>query len=116
LPAADGVAARVALGGSLAVRLPGVSPAAELARRYGRPLSATSANLPGAPPAVHSAAVTAAFAQAIAQGALLVLAGASPGGAPSTVVSVSEAGYAVARVGAVTIAELDAIAKHTRNA
>jgi tRNA threonylcarbamoyl adenosine modification protein (Sua5/YciO/YrdC/YwlC family) len=116
LPAAEGVAARVAQGGSIAVRLPGASPAAELARRYGRPLSATSANLPGAPPAVHSAAVAAGFAHAIAQGVLLVVAGASPGGAPSTVVSVSEGAYAVARVGAVTIAELDAIAKHARNA
>jgi L-threonylcarbamoyladenylate synthase len=115
LPAAQGVAARVALGGSLAVRLPGASPAAELARRYGRPLSATSANLPGAPPAVHSGAVAAAFAHAVAQGGLLVLAGASPGGAPSTVVSVSERDYAVARVGAVAIADLDAIAKHARN-
>jgi L-threonylcarbamoyladenylate synthase len=116
LPAAEGVAARVAQGGSLAVRVPGASPAAELARRYGRPLSATSANLPGAPPAVHSTEVAATFARAIAQGALRVVAGASPGGAPSTVVSVSEAGYAVARVGAVTIAELDAIAKRARNA
>jgi L-threonylcarbamoyladenylate synthase len=116
LRAADGVAARVALDGSLAVRLPGASPAAELARRFGRPLSATSANLPGAPPAVHSDAVAASFTHAIAQGVLLVLAGTSPGGAPSTVVTVSEAEYAVARVGAVPIADLDAIAKHARNA
>ncbi len=50
LPAAEGVAARVAQGGSLAVRVPGISPAAELARRYRRPLSATSANLPRRPP------------------------------------------------------------------
>lgn len=116
LPAADRVAARVALDGSLAVRLPGASPAAELARRYGRPLSATSANLPGAAPAVHSDQVAAAFADAIAQGALLVVPGASPGGAPSTVVTVSEGQYAVARVGRVPIADLDAIAKHARNA
>jgi L-threonylcarbamoyladenylate synthase len=116
LPAAEGVAARVAQGGSLAVRLPGASPAAELVRRYGRPLSATSANLPGAPPAVHSAAVAAAFADAIAQGVLFVLAGASPGGAPSTRVSVSEREYAVARAGSVPIADLDSIAKHARNA
>ena len=116
LPAADTVAARVAQGGSLAVRLPGASPAAELARRFGRPLSATSANLPGAPPAVHSDAVAVAFAHAIAQGALLVVPGASPGGAPSTVVSVSERQYAVARIGRVPIADLDAIAKHARDA
>ncbi|MEO7038166.1 MAG: L-threonylcarbamoyladenylate synthase [Polyangiaceae bacterium] len=116
LPAALSVAPRVALGGSLAVRLPGASPAAELARRFGRPLSATSANLPGEPPAVASEAVRLAFAHAIAQGALLVMPGKSPGGAPSTVVRVSEADYAVARVGAVPIAALDSIAKQSRNA
>ncbi len=110
LPAAASVSSRVALDGTLAVRLPGASPAAELARRFGRPLSATSANLPGAPPAVHSRAVEASFAQAIAQGVLLVLDGESPGGAPSTVVSVSEANYAVARIGAVPISKLSEIA------
>lgn len=116
LPAAAEVSPRVALDGSLAVRVPGASPAAELARRFGRPLSATSANLPGEPPAVSSDTVTATFAQAIALGTLLVVAGNSPGGAPSTVVRISETGYAVARVGAVPIAALDSIAKQSRNA
>jgi L-threonylcarbamoyladenylate synthase len=111
LPASAAVPGRVALDGSLASRLPGLSPAAELVRRFGRPLTATSANLPGAPPAVHSAAVAASFANAIAQGALLVLTGTSPGGAPSTVVRVSEAGYAVTRLGSVAASALDAIAK-----
>ena len=111
LPAAANVAARVALDGSLAVRLPGASPAAELARRFGRSLSATSANLPGAPPARMSIEVETAFATAIAQGGLFVLAGESPGGAPSTVVLVSETAYAVARVGAVPQAALEAVAK-----
>ena len=111
LAAAPTVSPRVALDGSLAVRVPGPSPAAELVRRFGRPLSATSANLPGAPPAVHSAAVEESFGDAIAQGVLLVVAGESPGGAPSTVVRVSEAEYAVARVGAVPVAALDEIAK-----
>jgi len=111
LAAAPSVAARVALDGSLAVRLPGASPAAELARRFGRPLSATSANLPGAPPATRSAEVEAAFPEAIARGMLFVLRGESPGGAPSTVVRVSEDGYAVARVGAVPPSALEEIAK-----
>ena len=111
LPAAPRVAARVALDGSLAVRLPGTSPAADLARRFGRPLSATSANLPGAPPATRSAAVESAFASAVANGTLLVLSGESPGGAPSTVVRVSESDYAVARAGAVPPSQLDEIAR-----
>ncbi|MEI9950960.1 MAG: L-threonylcarbamoyladenylate synthase [Pseudomonadota bacterium] len=111
LPAAASVAARVALDGSLAVRLPGASPAAELARRFGRPLSATSANLPGAPPATRAAAVEAEFAGAVAQGVLFVLSGESPGGAPSTVVRISEGDYAVARVGAVPQSVLEKIAR-----
>jgi len=111
LPAAPSVAARVALDGTLAVRLPGASPAASLATLFGRPLSATSANLPGAPPATLSAQVEAAFAEAIAQGTLFVLSGESPGGAPSTVVRISEADYAVARVGAVPPSLLEEIAK-----
>lgn len=111
LPAAPGVAARVALDGSLAVRLPGECAAAELARRFGRPLSATSANLPGAPPTTRSAAVEAAFPEAVARGVLFVLSGESPGGAPSTVVRVSETDYAVARVGAVPPLALDEIAQ-----
>jgi L-threonylcarbamoyladenylate synthase len=110
LPAAGGVSARVALDGTLAVRVPGASPAAELVHRFGRPLSATSANLPGAPPAVHSVAVLASFAEAIAQGVLLVLEGESLGGAPSTVVRVSEGEYAVARLGAVPVSALNEIA------
>ncbi|HYP98750.1 MAG TPA: L-threonylcarbamoyladenylate synthase [Polyangiaceae bacterium] len=111
LPAASSVHPRVALDGSLAVRLPGASPAAEIARRFGRPLSATSANLPGAPPATRSEAVEVAFVDAIARGELFVLSGESPGGAPSTVVRVSEGIYAVARVGAVSPSVLEEIAK-----
>lgn len=111
LPASASVAERVALAGSLAVRLPGPCPAAELVRLFGRPLSATSANLPGAPPALRSAAVETAFASAIAGGELLVLDGESPGGAPSTVVAVDGEEYRVARVGAVPISALDAIAR-----
>jgi L-threonylcarbamoyladenylate synthase len=111
LPAAEGVAARVALDGSLAVRLPGASPAAEIARRFARPLSATSANLPGAPPATRSAEVEAAFVEAIARGLLFVVPGESPGGAPSTVVRVSESSYAVARIGAVPPSVLEEISK-----
>ncbi len=117
LPASSKVAARVALDGTLAVRLPGACAAAELAAHFGRPLSATSANLPGAPPATHSTAVEAAFAAAIELGTLLVLPGESPGGAPSTVVAVSGEAYRVARVGAVPVSALDAIAnERTRGA
>jgi L-threonylcarbamoyladenylate synthase len=114
LPASERVVSRVALDGSLAVRLPGASAAAELCTRFGKTLSATSANLPGAPPATRSDQVEAEFSNAIADGRLYVLSGASPGGAPSTVVSVNGAAYQVARIGAVAISALDAIANARR--
>ncbi|HWZ88039.1 MAG TPA: Sua5/YciO/YrdC/YwlC family protein, partial [Polyangiaceae bacterium] len=117
LPASSAVIARVALDGSLAVRLPGGCAAAELCTRFGRPLSATSANLPGAPPATSSAHVAEAFRAAVEHGQLYVLTGASPGGAPSTVVTVTGQSYAAARVGAVPLSALDAIANgRTRDA
>jgi L-threonylcarbamoyladenylate synthase len=109
LPASAAVNARVALDGTLAVRLPGKSPAAELAFRHGRPLSATSANQPGDPPATHSATVAAVFANAVAGDRLYVLPGKSPGGAPSTLVVVDREHFRVVRVGAVPVAALDAI-------
>ena len=114
LPASPAVNERVVLADSLAVRLPGASPAAELARRLGRPLSATSANLPGAPPAIESATVQATFVEAIRDGRLFVLEGESPGGSPSTVVRVSDDEYAVLRPGRVAISALDAIAQAHR--
>lgn len=117
LPASDSVSLGVAEGGTVAVRLPGASVASELATRFGRPLSATSANLPGAPPATHSTAVEAAFAGAVERGELLVMPGSSPGGAPSTVVVVTGGTYRVARVAAVPISALAAIAiEHARGA
>jgi len=111
LPAAPWIEARVAREGTIAVRLPGESPAAEIARRVGRPLSATSANLPGQPPATRSSEVEAVFADALTEGRLLVLRGDSPGGAPSTVVSVSGNEYRVDRAAAVPTSVLDAVAR-----
>ncbi len=101
LAARAGVDARLLLDGRISVRLPGDSPAADLARAFGRPLSATSANLPGAPAATRSEAVRASFADAVRDGRLLVVDGSSPGGAPSTVVVVDGEAASIVRDGAV---------------
>lgn len=98
LPAAREVDARLTLEHRIGVRLPGPSPAAELARRFGRPLTATSANPPGSAPATTAAAVRAAFGQRAAEG-LCILVQDAPGGAPSTVVVVGRSQLRVARVG-----------------
>ena len=86
LSLASGVDARLGLDGRLAVREPGASPARELVRAYGRPLTATSANLPGEPPATTAEAVERAFPQAVKDGLLTVWRDPAPGGLPSTVV------------------------------
>jgi tRNA threonylcarbamoyl adenosine modification protein (Sua5/YciO/YrdC/YwlC family) len=88
LPARFGVDARLTLEGSVAVRLPGASPAAELARLFRRPLTATSANPPGEPPALISEEVERSLSPALEAGLLLVAPGVSPGGLPSTLLSV----------------------------
>ncbi|HEY3496774.1 MAG TPA: L-threonylcarbamoyladenylate synthase [Polyangiaceae bacterium] len=109
LPVAAGVDARIALEGTVAVRLPGASPAAELARAFGKPLSATSANLPGEPPATRSEQVLASFPSAVEAGRLLVVPGESPGGAPSTVVVFHSAGIRVSREGRIATSALASV-------
>lgn len=103
---------RLTLGGSIGVRLAPPSPAATLAAAFGFPLTATSANPPGEPPAALASDVEGAFAAQIAQGSLLVLPGRSPGGLASTVVTVSAAGAKIARPGAVPAEALAAVAGH----
>jgi len=99
--AAAGLDARLTVDERVAVRLPGESPASELARAFDRPVTATSANLPGSPPAVHSSEVEHAFAEAIADGRLVVAHGQSPGGLPSTLVAVDPGATRLLRQGAV---------------
>jgi len=101
LRAAASLDARLVLDGRIAVRLPGASPAAELVRAYGRPLTATSANLPGEPPATTAEAVERSFPRALEDGTLTVWRDASPGGAPSTMVVVEGERARIAREGAV---------------
>lgn len=101
LRAAPALDARLLLDARIAVRLPGASPAAELVRAYGRALTATSANLPGEPPATTAEAVTRSFPRATEDGTLTVWRDASPGGAPSTMVVVEGDRAWIAREAAV---------------
>ena len=80
---------RLTLDGRVAVRVAGPSPAAELARRFGKPLTATSANPPGEPAALTSEEVERTLRPALEAGLLFVFPGTSPGGLPSTLVSLA---------------------------
>jgi L-threonylcarbamoyladenylate synthase len=106
LRAAASLDTRLVLEGRIAVRLPGASPAAELVRAYGRALTATSANLPGEPPATTAEAVERSFPRALEDGTLTVWRDASPGGAPSTMVVVEGERARIAREGAVARAKV----------
>ncbi|MDH3818172.1 MAG: L-threonylcarbamoyladenylate synthase, partial [Myxococcales bacterium] len=50
LAARSGLSPRLTRDGKVGVRVPGPSPAADLVRAFGRPVTATSANLSGEPP------------------------------------------------------------------
>ena len=105
------VDARVTLNGDVAVRVPGRSAAAEIVTRYGAPLTATSANDPGAPPCLSSAEVERVFESAVRAGRLVVVAGRAPGGAPSTLVKLQAANWSVIREGAIASAALVQVLK-----
>jgi len=109
LPARPELDRRLVEGGRIAVRVPGPSPALELARAFGRPLTATSANQPGEPPATRAAAVTDSFPDAARAAELVVAPGESPGGAPSTVVVIDGSGAWLAREGRVPRASVQEI-------
>ena len=106
LPARPEVDSRLTVAGTIAVRDPGPSPARELALELGRPLTATSANLPGEPPSQRSVDVELAFAAAIQDGRLVVGPGESPGGVPSTLIGFTGGRVVLLRQGAVARAAL----------
>jgi L-threonylcarbamoyladenylate synthase len=74
---------------SLAVRVSSCPAARELARAAGGPITATSANRSGQPPARTADQVEAAFAACAPPLDLILDGGATPGGLPSTIVDLT---------------------------
>jgi L-threonylcarbamoyladenylate synthase len=100
LPARAGLPAALVSDGCVAVRQSSHPIARALCARFGGPLTTTSANPAGAPPATSAAAVREAFG-----GACQVLdGGVTPGGAPSTLVRVRGERIEILRRGAIEIA------------
>ncbi len=85
--------------GSVGVRVPGESMAAELAARYGAPLTATSANLSGLPAVANTEELDAVVRTRVDY----VLEGACPGGLPSTVVDARGGAPVVLRPGPIIL-------------
>jgi L-threonylcarbamoyladenylate synthase len=99
LPARDGLPAALGASGGIGVRVPGASHALTLVRAFAGPLTATSCNVSGQPPARSEAEVRAYF-----DGQLdAIVSGDAPGGAPSTVVDATGSELRVLRQGAVRV-------------
>lgn len=93
--------------GGIAVRWTSHRGMARLVRALGEPLTSTSANLPGSPPAPGAEAIVRDFAPAVEAGTLLVLDGGVLGNSPpSTVVDCTQPQPRLIREGAVTLGEL----------
>jgi L-threonylcarbamoyladenylate synthase len=97
LAARPGLSARLTKDGKVGVRVPGPSPAADLARAFGRPLTATSANLTGEPPLRSAHELPPAMVKGL--GGLVP--GVSPGGAPSTLIDATTSPMRILRAGAI---------------
>jgi L-threonylcarbamoyladenylate synthase len=99
VPAQAAIAAGVrAADGTVAIRVPGHEVARALASVLGRAITATSANRSGAPAALDAASAAAALGDRID---LIVDAGASPGGPPSTIVQAGPGTPRLVRAGAI---------------
>jgi L-threonylcarbamoyladenylate synthase len=99
LRARPGLPAPLLKQGTVAVRVPGPSPALELVQAFGGPLTATSANLSGQAPITTEAELRATFGDALAG----IVPGSAPGGLPSTIVDATGERLVVLRQGAVVI-------------
>jgi L-threonylcarbamoyladenylate synthase len=100
LPANKTLSEYIVSEGKVAVRIPGESFALSLAKTAGFPITATSANLSGMPPAEDAETVIKYFGENID---LIIDGGKTPGGLPSTIVDTTEDEIKILRQGAIRI-------------
>lgn len=89
--------------GMIGVRIPGESFAFQLAQRAGFPITATSANISGLPPAENADMVRGYFGDEVD---FLIDGVQAPGGLPSTIVEVSGNNIRIIREGAIAEAAI----------
>lgn len=106
LPAPVAIAAAVTGGtGRVGVRVPAHDIARAICRSAGRPVTATSANRSGQPPTADPDEVERSLGREVD---LLIDAGPTPGGAPSTIVDVTGPAPELVREGAIAWDEIRA--------
>jgi L-threonylcarbamoyladenylate synthase len=98
LPARRGLHEAVLGPDGVGVRVSSHPIARALAAAFGRPITATSANLSGQPPITRPSELRAVFGEILK---VILEDGVLAGGAPSTVVAVNSTGYRTIRRGAV---------------
>ena len=89
--------------GKVAVRIPGPSIALSLARALPFPITATSANISGTPPAGRPEEVISCFGDSID---MLLDGGPTPGGRPSTIIDVSGGRLQLLREGIIPFGQI----------
>lgn len=92
--------------GGVGVRVSSHPVARALAQALGRPLTATSANRSGAPPAQTIAQARVSLGGAIE---IFVEGGTLTGGAPSTVVQCDSTGWRILRAGAIAVDRIESV-------
>ncbi len=103
LPARDDIAPELAGADGVGVRVSPNPVARSLSAGIGKPITATSANLSGAPPASTLAEARAAFGAKVK---VYLEGGKLMASAPSTVVAVSGSGWKMVRVGAISLSQI----------
>lgn len=90
--------------GSVAVRVPGDSAALYIAKALRLPITATSANPSSLPPAETAEEVISYFGERVD---LIIDAGKSPGGKPSTIVDTTTMPLKILRYGSVSLSDIE---------
>jgi L-threonylcarbamoyladenylate synthase len=98
VPASPAMSAALAPGGTLGVRVPAHAVARALSTTFGHCITATSANLSGAPPCVTADDVESSLHQHLD---FLLDGGPAPGGPPSTIVELVDGRPVLHRAGAI---------------
>jgi L-threonylcarbamoyladenylate synthase len=107
LPAQEGISEFITAGTQkVAVRIPGKSFALQLAKAASFPITATSANISGHPPAQNAETVRSYFGDAVD---LIIDGGPAPGGLPSTIVDVTGDSMKILRAGVIRKESLESI-------
>ncbi len=103
-PAREGLPSYLVSEGRVAVRQPGGEFALALVRAAGFPITSTSANLSGHPPAQDTETVREFFSQSLE---LVIDGGRTPGGLPSTILDITGDHPTLVREGACVLSEED---------